>query len=60
MPRTKIIYALRIHVELQKRGFNYITEMRNPKNPHLNCWVYELTEELERTLDELLGGMYNG
>ena len=31
--------------------------MRNPKNPHLNCWVYELTEELENTLDELLGGM---
>jgi hypothetical protein len=31
--------------------------MRNPKNPHLNCWVYELTDELQHTLDELLGGM---
>lgn len=59
MPRTKIIYALRVHVELQKRGFNYITEMRNPKNPHLNCWVYELTGELEYALNELLGGTRN-
>ena len=57
MPSTKIIYALRVHVELQKRGFNYITEMRNPKNPHLNCWVYELTDELRNALNEILGGI---
>lgn len=57
MPKTKVIYALRVHIELQKRGFVYLTEMRNPQNPHLNCWVYELTDELQTTLDELLGGM---
>jgi hypothetical protein len=31
--------------------------MRNPQNPHLNCWVYELTNDLQTTLDEILGGM---
>ena len=60
MPKTKIIYALRVHIELQRRGFNYITEMRNPKNLHFNCWVYELTEALESALDEILGGRNNG
>lgn len=59
MPNTKIVYALRIHVELQRRGFNYITEMRNPKNPHLNCWVYEATPEFMEAFDEIMGGIYN-
>ena len=57
MLKTKVIYALRVHIELQKRGFLYVTEMRNPQNPRLNCWVYELTDELQHALDEILGGM---
>ena len=59
MPTTKVIYSLRVHIELQKRGFLYVAEMRNPKNPNLNCWVYEMTPELATTLDELLGGRVN-
>lgn len=57
MPNTKvkIIYSLRVHIALQQMGFKYITEMRNPLNPHLNCWVYPVSEELYASLDALLG-----
>jgi len=26
----KIVYSLRIHIKLQKLGFRYLTEMKNP------------------------------
>lgn len=57
MPNTniKIIYSLRIHIALQKLGFAYETEMKNPKNPHLNCWVYPATPELKAALEALIG-----
>jgi hypothetical protein len=32
-----------------------MTEMRNPKNPHLNCWVYEESADLLAALDALMG-----
>lgn len=57
MPKTKVIYALRVHIELQKRGFVYLTEMRNPQNPHLNCWVYEATPEFMEAVDKIIGGI---
>ena len=60
MPNTKIVYSLRIHMELQRLGFHYEVEMRNPKNPHLNCWVYEATPEFMEAFDEIMGGMQNG
>ena len=60
MSKTKIIYSLRIHIELQKKGYHYITEMRNPRNPAFNCWVYEATPGLLKAFDEILGGNYNG
>ena len=50
----KVVYSLRIHIELQKMGFSYITEMKNPKNPHLNCWVYARTPEFLASLDALM------
>jgi hypothetical protein len=28
--KMKVIYSLRIHIALQKQGFSYITEMKNP------------------------------
>lgn len=56
MPKQKykIIYALRFHIALQQQGFKYITEMKNPNNPRLNCWVYEETPELLKAFDALL------
>ena len=57
--KTKIIYSLRIHVALQRKGFSYVVEMRNPQNPNLNCWVYEESQEFLKALDELMGGLGN-
>ncbi len=54
--KYKIIYSLQIHIKLQSMGFTYVTEMKNPKNPRFNCWVYEETEELLEAFDTLLTG----
>lgn len=53
--KIKIIYSLRVHIALQQLGFAHITEMKNPKHPHLNCWVYAVTPELLASLDALIG-----
>jgi len=39
----KIVYSLRVYMELQSMGFNYIQTMPNPKNEDLICWIYEAT-----------------
>lgn len=54
MSSVKIIYSLSIHLELQRRGFKFLTEMKNPRNQNFNCWVYEETPELVKTFDEIL------
>ena len=53
---VKVIHSLRIHVAIQQMGINYLTEMKNPKNTQLNCWVYEETPDLKVALDKLMGG----
>ena len=50
----KVIYTLALHIELQKQGFKYITEMKNPRNHHYNCWVYEITPEFEEAFSKLV------
>lgn len=52
--KYKIIYSLQIHIALQNKGFNYITEMKNPNNTKFNCWVYEETDELLQAFDSLV------
>lgn len=52
----RIIYSLKIHIELQSMGFQYITEMKNPHKPQFNCWVYKNDEKLQKALDRILGG----
>jgi hypothetical protein len=32
-----------------------MTEMKNPKNPNLNCWVYAATPDLLAAFDALVG-----
>lgn len=39
---------------LQKMGFVYEVEMRNPMNSQFNCWVYKITPELSKALDKLM------
>lgn len=52
--KTKIVYSLRLHIALQQQGFAHITEMKNPQNPHLNCWVYEATPRFMACFEELM------
>jgi hypothetical protein len=52
--KFKIIYSLQIHIALQSLGFAPVTEMKNPKNPKYNCWVYEESKELLEAFDALL------
>ena len=56
MPKNKVVYSLRIYLELNKRGFAPIATTPNPKQPHLMCWIYEKTPELITALDEIIGG----
>lgn len=60
MSSVKIIYSLNIHIQLQKMGFHYETEMRNPQNPHYSCWVYKATPELLEAFDQILRGRCHG
>ena len=59
MPIIKIIYSMRVMLQLQAKGFEFLTIMPNPQHPEYNCWVYELTDELQNALDEILGGECN-
>lgn len=53
--KLKIVYSLRIHVALQQQGFAYVSEMKNPQNPHLNCWVYAATPDFLAAFEALMG-----
>jgi len=33
----------------------HITEMKNPQNPHLNCWVYAVTPDFTAAFEALMG-----
>lgn len=52
--KIKIVYSLKIHIALQQQGFVPLTEMKNPNNQYLNCWVYAATPDLLSALDSLI------
>ena len=52
--KVKIIYSLRMHIALQSMGFCSVTEMKNPKNPKYNCWVYAETPAFLAAFDALV------
>jgi hypothetical protein len=41
----KIIYSLRIYLQLINKGFYPISTSPNPNNNHLMCWIFEKTPE---------------
>ena len=43
---NKIIYSLKVMVQLVEMGNIPILTMENPKYPDYKCWVFEMTEEL--------------
>lgn len=57
MPNTntnKIIYSLRVNIELQKNGFKPILTMENPYKPGFMCWVYETSPEFNNIFDIIM------
>lgn len=50
----KVIYSLRVYLQLEQRGFQPISTMPNPNKPNLMCWVFDKTPEFMRVLDEIL------
>ena len=50
----KVVYSLKIHIALQKKGFQYLTEMKNPNDNRFNCWVYEATPEFLKAFDAFI------
>lgn len=57
---NKIIYSLKVMVQLVEMGNIPILTMENPKYPDYKCWVFEMTEKLQNDLDIVLGGSDNG
>lgn len=59
--KKKIIYSLRVYIELRIRGFNPIIVIPNPNHNGLKCWVYEWDQDIEEAfLDIVRGGQENG
>lgn len=59
--QIKIVYSLKIHTQLQLKGFEYLKVMPNPKNDEYNCWVYEATPAFLDAFDSIVkGGYKNG
>ena len=56
MNKKQIIYSLKVMRQLLERGFVAEQTIPNPIKPQFNCWVFEVTEELQTALDEVLGG----
>ncbi len=56
MSNVKIIYSLKIHIELQRQGFECLTEMKNPNKPQYNCWVYAATPDFLAAFDAAIEG----
>lgn len=54
--KQKIVYSLRIFLELQKMGFNPIATTTNPSNQNLMCWIFEKTPEFDAALTAAIEG----
>ena len=57
--KVKTIYSLRVYLQLRKKGIMPILECESPYKKGYKCWVYELSEEVQEALNEILGGMKN-
>ncbi len=55
MPNAnKIIYSLRVYLELKDRGIEPIATTSNPQKPNFMCWIYERTPGLLEALDDIM------
>ena len=51
--RQKIIYSLKVHIELELRGFHSIGTIPNPRHSEFSCWIYEWNNEIEKAFLEI-------
>lgn len=56
---NKIIYSIKVMKALVERGFIPIATIPNPKNSKFNCWVFEVTDDFQQILDEIMEGLRN-
>ena len=56
MPKKRIIYSLKLMNRLVERGFCPVQTMPNPRIPAFQCWIFDVTDDFQKTMDELLGG----
>lgn len=54
MSKTKIIYSLKIHIQLQIKGFHPIYSMPNPHNEKYLCWIYNRDDNFDKVFDEIV------
>lgn len=57
---NKIIYSLKIMLQLVEMGNLPVSTMENPKYSEYKCWVFEMTDKLQHDLDIVLGGPKDG
>lgn len=48
----KIIYSKKIAIKLRELGFQIKRTEVNRSKPQYDCYIFELTEELQKALDE--------
>lgn len=60
MPITKVIYSMRVMLQLKERGFEPLATMPNPNRNQFNCWIFDRSEDFDKALDEILGGSQYG
>ena len=56
---NKIIYSIKVMKALVERGFIPIATIPNPQNSKFNCWVFEVTDDFQQILDEIMEGLRN-
>ncbi len=49
-PKVKVIYKKSVFVELVRLNHNFLYSTRNRDNRNFQCYMFQLTEELERDL----------
>lgn len=54
--KTRIIYSMRIAMELIQMGHIVLTTIPNPEEPKYTSWIFAVDDSFERDLEILKGG----
>lgn len=56
----KIVYSLRIAMNLIERGHKVVTTIPNPENSQYTTWIFQMDETLIQDFESAKGGIRNG